>query len=98
MSSITQLFRKFVSSTIIGVSSKQQLRENVLALNIPVEKELAEALNAVYSRHRDPTKGVFDIVDPNIEYVDPSKLPWGAKDQDVDPELDVLISQRMSQF
>jgi hypothetical protein len=32
------------------------------------------------------------------QYIDPSKLPWGAKDQDVDPELDILINQRLSKF
>lgn len=92
--------RPFVSSTIIGVSSLAQLHDNILALNIPIDAkgEIAAEIEKIYRRNLDPTKGVFEVVDPNIEYIDPSILPWGAKDEDVDPELDVLINQRMSRF
>lgn len=87
--------RPFVLSTIIGATSPAQLEDNVMALNMaPLSEELLHEIDLVYRRNIDPTKGKFKVVDPNIEYVDPAKLPWGAKDQDVDPELDVLISQR----
>eukprot|EP00595_Chromulina_sp_UTEXLB2642_P001005 CAMPEP_0196765052 /NCGR_PEP_ID=MMETSP1095-20130614/7473_1 /TAXON_ID=96789 ORGANISM="Chromulina nebulosa, Strain UTEXLB2642" /NCGR_SAMPLE_ID=MMETSP1095 /ASSEMBLY_ACC=CAM_ASM_000446 /LENGTH=125 /DNA_ID=CAMNT_0042122309 /DNA_START=783 /DNA_END=1157 /DNA_ORIENTATION=+ len=81
--------RPFVSSTIIGASNVNQLRDNVLSLNIPITNEIKNALDKVYRRFSDPTKGVFEIVDPNIEIIDPTTLPWGAKDQDIDPELDI---------
>jgi aryl-alcohol dehydrogenase-like predicted oxidoreductase len=90
--------RPFVSSTIIGVSSLSQLHDNVLSLNVPFAGELHAAINKVYRRHLDPTKGVFQLDDPFIENIDPSKQPWGAKDYEMDPELDLLISQRMSKF
>jgi aryl-alcohol dehydrogenase-like predicted oxidoreductase len=90
--------RPFITSTIIGATNLQQLEDNVMALNIPVGDELTELINEVYGEHLDPTKGVFEIIDPTLEYVDPSKLPWGAKDQDVDPELDILINQRLSKM
>ena len=51
-------------------------------------------LDAVRRRHLDPTNGVFSVIDPNAEYTDPSTLPWGANDQDVDPELDLLIHRK----
>jgi len=88
--------RPAVTSTIIGASSVQQLTENVQALNlVPLSSEILGSLKSVHKKHIDPTKGRFDILDPSLEYVDPSKLPWGAKDQDVDPELDLLINQRL---
>lgn len=87
--------RPFVLSTIIGATSPDQLADNVMALNMaPLSEDLVKEIDAVYRRNIDPTKGKFKVVDPNIEYIDPAKLPWGAKDQDVDPELDILISQR----
>jgi len=48
----------------------------------------------VYRKYLDPSKGVFPIVDPTIENVDPSKLHWGAKDQDLDPEFGLVLTQR----
>ena len=90
--------RPFVTSTIIGATNLQQLEDNVMALNIPVSDEVTELINEVYRSHLDPTRGVFEIVDPTKDYLDPSKMPWGARDQDVDPELDILINQRLSKL
>lgn len=90
--------RPFVTSTIIGATNADQLRDNVFSLNIPINEEISELFNEVYRKHLDPTRGNFEVIDPNLEYIDPSKLPWGAKDQDVDPELDILINQRISKF
>jgi Aldo/keto reductase family len=90
--------RPFVTSTIIGATNVDQLEQNIKALNMPISDEVAEMINEVYSSFRDPTKGLFEIIDPTVEYIDPTKLPWGAKDQDVDPELDILINQRLSKF
>ena len=90
--------RPFVTSTIIGATSLQQLEDNVHALNVPISPEVHRLIEGVYRRFVDPSRGAFEIIDPNLEYVDASKLPWGAKDQDVDPELDALISQRLSKF
>jgi len=90
--------RPFVTSTVVGASTTSQLRDNILALNLPVNDEMTALINAAYHKGVDPTKGIFEVRDPYREYVDPSKLPWGAKDQDVDPELDVLINQRLSKL
>lgn len=90
--------RPFVTSTVIAATSASQLEDNVMSLNIPIDKEVAELVNSVHRKFVDPCKGSNPVVDPNLEYIDPSKLPWGAKDQDVDPELDVLISQRFNKM
>jgi aryl-alcohol dehydrogenase-like predicted oxidoreductase len=83
--------RPFVTSTIIGATSTAQLEENIMALNIPIEGELKKGLEDVLARHLDPARGTFDVIDPNLDYPDPSKLPWGAKDEDLDPELNRLL-------
>jgi aryl-alcohol dehydrogenase-like predicted oxidoreductase len=90
--------RPFVSSTIIGATSINQLEENVMALNIEISDDLMEAINQIYRSNIDPVRGVFPIIDYSKEYTDYSRLPWGAKDEDMDPELDILISQRFSKF
>ena len=90
--------RPFVTSTIIGATNLNQLEEAVLSLNIPISESVKATLDGVMAKHPDPTKGVFKIMDPSNEYIDPSKLPWGAKDVDVDPELDLLISERLKKF
>lgn len=85
-----------VCSTLIGATSLYQLRDNVQALNlVPLGEKLLKQIEQTHRKFVDPTKGVFPLVDPNIEYIDPAKLPWGAKDHDVDPELDILINQRL---
>lgn len=90
--------RPFVTSTIIGATSNEQLEENVMALNLPISPEMDALIQEVNRKYLDPTRGVFEVVDPNKDYIDPSKLPWGAKDQDVDPDLDALISKRLAKF
>eukprot|EP00607_Mallomonas_marina_P001222 CAMPEP_0182431376 /NCGR_PEP_ID=MMETSP1167-20130531/48672_1 /TAXON_ID=2988 /ORGANISM="Mallomonas Sp, Strain CCMP3275" /LENGTH=376 /DNA_ID=CAMNT_0024617643 /DNA_START=150 /DNA_END=1280 /DNA_ORIENTATION=+ len=90
--------RPFVTSTVIGATSLQQLRDDVMALNMLISDEVADMMNEVFRDHLDPTKGVFEVIDPYLEATDPSKMPWGAKDTDLDPELDIVISQRMSRF
>jgi len=88
--------RPFVTSTIIGATSLAQLEDNVMSLNMVLNEEIADMIEDVYRDDRDPAKGVFEVIDPFLENVDPSKLPWGAKDVDIDPELDILISQRLT--
>ena len=90
--------RPFVSSTIIGATSLNQLEENVMALNIEIPDEMMKAINEIYRSNIDPVRGIFPVIDHSKEYVDYSRLPWGAKDEDMDPELDLLISQRFSKF
>lgn len=90
--------RPYVSSTCIGVSNLEQLEENFFSLNLvdmmrseAIMKELEELNN----KHADVTKGTYAVIDPNSKKFDPAKLPWGAKSQDIDPELDALIEQKM---
>lgn len=88
--------RPFVTSTVIGATSLSQLEENILALNIPMTDEFTEAFNKIYRSHQDPTKGVFEVYFPQFEEVDPATLPWGGRDEDIDPELDIIINQRLT--
>lgn len=95
--SLAWLYSKpYVTSTIIGATSTSQLEENLMALNIPINEEINDLINEVYRHHTDPTKGIFPVIDLNQELIDPAMLPWGSRDQDVDPELDVLINSRLS--
>ncbi len=90
--------RPFITSTLLGVTNDEQLDENVRALNlVPLSEDLEEQMEALYAKHHEVTKGRFRVSDSSIEYDDPSKMAWGAKDQDVDPELNVIISQQIQQ-
>lgn len=85
--------RNFVTSTVIGATSTQQLEDNVLSLNIPVTPEMEARIDDIYEQNWDPTRGTVEYSDPTKDYTDPSTLPWGSKDQDVDPELEELLTQ-----
>ena len=85
--------RDFVTSTLIGATSLSQLEDNILSLNIPMSDDLELRINKIYQSNWDPTRGSFDYIDPTMAYTDPSTLPWGSKDEDVDPELDDLLTQ-----
>ena len=91
--------RPYVTSTVVGATSAQQLMDNVLPLNLqPLSEEVNSLLDKVYRQYLDPCRGVFDVTDPHMEYTDPSTLPWGGKDMDVDPDLDILLTQRFQRF
>jgi hypothetical protein len=82
-----------VTSTVIGATSLQQLEDNILSLNIPVTPEMEARIDDIYEMNWDPTRGTVEYIDPTKDYTDPSTLPWGSKDQDVDPELEELLTQ-----
>ena len=85
-----------VTATVIGATNLDQLRDNVMALNLaPLSKEVLASFEDAHLLHLDPTKGKHAMMDLNHDYDDPSKAPWGSKDSDIDPELDQLISQRL---
>jgi aryl-alcohol dehydrogenase-like predicted oxidoreductase len=46
--------RWFVTSTIIGATSMEQLRENLGAFGLSLSQEAIDDINAVYRRMRDP--------------------------------------------
>lgn len=46
--------RWFVGSTIIGATSMQQLKENVMAFDIDLSEECHADIDAVYRRYKDP--------------------------------------------
>jgi aryl-alcohol dehydrogenase-like predicted oxidoreductase len=76
--------RPFVTSTIIGATNAEQLHYNVLALNLGLEGEIIDEINEVYEKHLDPARGIFPLIDPRENYVDPASLPWGSKEDDFD--------------
>jgi len=54
--------RPFVASTLVGATSVEQLRENLMALNCPLTSEMEEEIFELYcNEHREPTKGVHII-------------------------------------
>eukprot|EP00638_Chattonella_subsalsa_P006569 CAMPEP_0117759050 /NCGR_PEP_ID=MMETSP0947-20121206/15774_1 /TAXON_ID=44440 /ORGANISM="Chattonella subsalsa, Strain CCMP2191" /LENGTH=379 /DNA_ID=CAMNT_0005579417 /DNA_START=181 /DNA_END=1320 /DNA_ORIENTATION=- len=48
--------REFVASTIIGATNLDQLRENILALNVPITPDMDAHIAETYVTYRDPTK------------------------------------------
>lgn len=46
--------KKLVSSTIIGVTSKSDLRENLAAISVDLQPELLEKIDAIRYLNRDP--------------------------------------------
>lgn len=49
--------RPFVTSTVLGATSTDQLRDNLMALNCPMTEEMEEDIYELYfNTHRDPTK------------------------------------------
>jgi aryl-alcohol dehydrogenase (NADP+) len=59
--------RPHVTSTIIGVTNIDQLRDNVMSLNLPIPRDLEISIDNAYYRHLMPTKGLCEIVDPYDE-------------------------------
>lgn len=46
--------RWFVSSSIIGATSLEQLKENLDAFSITLPQEAVDDVNAIYRKYRDP--------------------------------------------
>ena len=54
--------RPFVGSTLIGATSTEQLRDNLMAMNCPLTPDMEKEINALYfNEHRDPTKGDVEV-------------------------------------
>lgn len=51
----------FITSTIIGATTTEQLKENILALNVPITSEIRNDLNEVFIRYRDPTRQIAAV-------------------------------------
>jgi aryl-alcohol dehydrogenase-like predicted oxidoreductase len=46
--------RWFVTSTIIGATSMEQLGENIDAFNVEMTQECLDDIDAVYKKYKDP--------------------------------------------
>ena len=47
--------RPFVTSTIIGATSLEQLEENIGSLDVKLDKEIVSEINAVHAKYPNPT-------------------------------------------
>ena len=47
----------------LAATTPEQLEDNVYALNIPMLPEFESAIDDIYHKHLDPTKGRFDFID-----------------------------------
>lgn len=84
----------FVTSTLIGATSVNQLEENILAKNFcPLNVEINKAIDRVYRNHLSAGRGPSRLNDPRIEKYDPRRRPWGLREQDLDPELSELLDE-----
>ena len=52
-----------VTSTIIGATSVDQLRENLDALNTPIFSNVVHDLQEVFVKHRDPSRTFVKVLD-----------------------------------
>eukprot|EP00611_Tribonema_gayanum_P026740 TRINITY_DN643_c2_g1_i4.p1 TRINITY_DN643_c2_g1~~TRINITY_DN643_c2_g1_i4.p1 ORF type:complete len:419 (-),score=75.55 TRINITY_DN643_c2_g1_i4:183-1439(-) len=50
--------RPYVTSTIVGATTCDQLRENIMAYNCPITEETTKAIQQVYRKYTDPTKSM----------------------------------------
>jgi aryl-alcohol dehydrogenase (NADP+) len=48
--------RKYVTSTIIGATTIDQLRENLESLKVKLNKEMLDDIHQVYLEYRDPAR------------------------------------------
>jgi len=55
--------RPFVTSTIVGATSVDQLRENLDALNTPIFSNVVHDLSEVFMRYRDPSRTFARVLD-----------------------------------
>jgi aryl-alcohol dehydrogenase-like predicted oxidoreductase len=55
--------RPFVTSTIVGATSVDQLRENLDALNVPIFSNVVHDLSEVFMRYRDPSRTFARVLD-----------------------------------
>jgi len=54
--------RPFIASTVIGATSVEQIRENLMALNCPLTEEMEQDIFELYCNdHRDPTIGIVEV-------------------------------------
>jgi aryl-alcohol dehydrogenase-like predicted oxidoreductase len=84
----------FIASTTIGVTTKEQLFENIRTLNlVPLGPHISKLIEEIYSEYSQVTQGAFKFVDPNYDYEDPTGKPWGTLEEDVDPQLDALLEK-----
>ncbi|CAM9186000.1 unnamed protein product [Hapterophycus canaliculatus] len=65
--------REFISSTIVGSTSTDTLRDNIRALNCPVTEAAHKKIVAVHEEFRDPTKTKRELL-PKFVF-NSSKLP-----------------------
>ena len=86
--------RHYVSSTLIGATSLQQLEENILALNIlPFPRDLHERIDIFCRDNPEPCRGVFPLTHtfPDLELKD---LPWGVQNNAyVDPQIQAMLDR-----
>ena len=47
--------RPFVTNTIIGATSLEQLEENLSSLEVELDKEIVAEINAVHAKYPNPT-------------------------------------------
>jgi aryl-alcohol dehydrogenase-like predicted oxidoreductase len=47
--------RWFVTSTIIGATTMEQLKENLSSLEVKLDKNILSEIDAVYARYPNPT-------------------------------------------
>jgi aryl-alcohol dehydrogenase-like predicted oxidoreductase len=47
--------RPFLTSTIIGATSMEQLRENIDSIQLTLSDEVAQGIEAIHRRHPNPS-------------------------------------------
>jgi len=48
------IIQKFITSTIIGATTMEQLKTNIESVNVTLEKEVIKEINNVHLMHSNP--------------------------------------------
>jgi aryl-alcohol dehydrogenase-like predicted oxidoreductase len=84
----------FVTSTLVGATSVEQLEMNILSKNFsPLNKELNENIDRIYRAHLLAGRGPAQVYNPFVEVYDPRQQAWGLREEDLDPEYEQMMSE-----
>ncbi len=72
--------RPYLTSTLLGATTMEQLEDNILALNLlPLDECVEEDLDRTMKEFADPVRNVFEIDHSLLPIPDLGEMPWGVR-------------------
>lgn len=85
------LTRPFISCTAFSATSLKQLQQTMeLFKFMPFGDHAFQKVDDTFQKFIAPTSGPHRVLDPSIDYFEPSARPWGTRDEDFDPRYSQL--------